>query len=114
MASKRKNPPVEEFPRRPPATTPEGRENQMISMAVTLAEEQLRSGTASSQVISHYLKLGSSRERLEQERLAGENRLLEKKVEVLESQQRMEELYMSALDAMRDYAGHGRSDQLED
>ena len=89
----------------PPATTPEARENQLIAAAVDLAEKQIREGTASSQVISHYLKLGSSREKLEQERLAQENELLEAKREAMASAQRVEELYRSALDAMRSYAG---------
>jgi hypothetical protein len=87
------------------ASTPEGRENQLVSLAVDLAEKQLRDGTASAQVISHYLKLGSSREKLEQERLAQENQLLEAKREALASQRRVEELYAEALNAMRSYAG---------
>lgn len=91
--------------RRQPAKTPEARENQMISYAVDLAEKQLREGTASAQVITHYLKLGTTRERLEQEKLARENSLLDAKVEALESQKRVEELYVTALNAMRSYAG---------
>jgi hypothetical protein len=90
---------------RKPATTPEGRENELVSQAVDLAEKQIRSGTASSQVITHFLKLGSTRERLEQERLEHENELTRVKIEALESQQRVEELYMQALTAMRSYAG---------
>jgi len=88
------------------ATTPEAREQQLISAAVGLAEQQLKDGTASAQVITHYLKLGSSRERLEQERLSRENVLLEAKAEGMRSAARVEELYMHALDAMRNYAGH--------
>lgn len=90
---------------RPPATTPEARENQLISSAVDLAEQQLRDGTASAQVITHFLKLGSSREKLEQERLQNENILLRAKKEAMDSQARVEELYGKALDAMRTYAG---------
>lgn len=90
---------------RRPATTPEGRENQLISLAVDLAERQLQEGSASSQVISHYRKLGSSREKLEQERLNRENELLGAKAEALASQKRIEDLYSSALNAMRSYAG---------
>jgi hypothetical protein len=90
---------------RPPATTPEARENQMIGLAVDLAEKQMKEGTASSQVISHYLKLGSTREKLEQERLARENELLEAKADAIASAKRVEELYKTALDAMRSYAG---------
>lgn len=100
--------------RRAPATTPEGRENQLIALAVDVAEKQLREGTASSQVISHYLKLGSTRERLEQERLARENAVLQKKLETMESAQRVEELYETALNAMRSYAGHEPADTFDD
>ena len=99
---------------RPPAATPEARENQLIAAAVDLAEQQLRDGTASAQVITHYLKLGSSREQLEQERLARENILLQAKAEQLESAKRVEELYMTALNAMRSYAGQPMPLELPD
>jgi hypothetical protein len=95
----------EPVPRRRPATTPDARESQMIDLADKLAEKQLRDGTASSQVITHYLKLGSSRERLEKERLEIENRLAEAKIEQLASQKRVEELYAKALTSMRSYRG---------
>ena len=94
-----------------PALTPEARENQLISLAVDLAEQQLREGTASSQVITHYLKLGSTRERLERERLEEENKLLRAKTATLESQKRVEELYADAIKAMRSYGGYGDSDE---
>ena len=88
-----------------PALTPEARENQLISAAVNLAEKQLLEGTASSQVITHYSKLGSSKERLEKEKLERENELLRARTEALQSAQRVEELYANALDAMRRYNG---------
>lgn len=88
-----------------PATTPEGRENQLISLAYDLAEKQIREGTASSQVVTHYLKLGSSREKLEQKRIEGENQLIDAKIEAMKSAKRVEELYGAALAAMRSYAG---------
>ena len=93
-----------------PALTPEARENQLIFLATDLAEKQLREGTASSQVITHYLKLGSTRERLERERLESENKLLKAKTENLESQKNMEEAYMKAIEAMKRYSGHGDVD----
>jgi hypothetical protein len=74
-------------------------------LAADLAEEQILSGTASSQVITHFLKLGSSREKLEQSRLSHENELLQVKKEAMEGQKRVEELYLTALDAMRSYSG---------
>lgn len=77
----------------------------MVSLAHDLAEQQIRQGTASSQVITHFLKLGSTRERLEQQRLEHENELTRVKIESLESQQRIEELYVDAIRAMRNYAG---------
>lgn len=92
--------------RRPPATTREGRESQIASLAYDLAEKQIREGTASSQTISHFLKLGSTREKLEQERLMREVNLMEKKAESMASAQRMEELYEEAIAAMRAYGGH--------
>lgn len=94
-----------------PALTPEARENQLISLAVDLAERQLLEGTASSQVITHYLKLGSTKERLEKEKLIEENKLLRAKTENLQSMKRVEELYEEALKAMRDYAGQGEQDE---
>lgn len=100
--------------RRKPATTPEGRENEMVSAAIDLAETQIRNGTASSQVITHFLKLGSTRERLEQQRLEHENELTRVKIESLESQKRVEELYMEALNAMRSYAGDLIPPELDD
>lgn len=100
--------------RRPPATTPEARENQLIEAAVDLAEEQLLNGTASAQVISHYLKLGSSREKLEQERLARENELLQAKAEAMASAKRIEEMYAEALNAMRSYQGQELTSDEED
>jgi hypothetical protein len=90
---------------RRPATTPQGREKQIVSAAMDLAEEQIRNGTASAQVITHFLKLGSSREMLEQERIANENTLLQAKAEALASQARVEELYSDAINAMRAYSG---------
>lgn len=94
-----------------PALTPESRENQLVSLAVDLAEQQLRDGTASSQVITHYLKLGSTREKLERERLEEENKLLRAKTENLQSMKRVEELYSEALRAMRNYNGQGEPDE---
>lgn len=91
--------------RRPPATTIEARENQLISAAVDLAERQLLEGTASSQVITHYLKLGSTREILEKQILEKQNHLLTAKTESMQSAKRVEELYKNALDAMRTYSG---------
>ena len=98
--------PMQNRPRkRPPATTPEARENQMISLAIELAEKQLAEGTASAQVITHFLKLGSTKERLEKEMLANQNELIRAKTESIQSGKRVEELYLNALNAMRAYTG---------
>lgn len=98
-----------------PALTPESRENQMISLAVDLAEKQLQEGTASSQVITHFLKLGSTREKLERERLAEENKLLRARTKALEDSADMKVLYENAIKAMRRYSGQGdENDEDED
>lgn len=100
--------------KRRPATTEKGREDQLISLAVDLAEKQMIEGTASSQVITHFLKLGSSREKLEQERLRGENELLKAKIDHMASAKRVEELYAEALSAMKAYAGQETFEEGQD
>lgn len=97
-----------------PAKTVEARENQLISLAVDLAEQQLINGTASAQVITHYLRLGTTRERLEKEKLEQENKLLEARTEALQSAKRIEELYANALRAMRSYNGALQEDDGDD
>lgn len=98
-----------------PALTPEARENQMIALAVDLAEKQLMEGTASAQVITHYLKLGATTAQYEKEQLRLENELLKAKTEALKSAERVEELYINAINAMRRYGGYsgGGEDILE-
>lgn len=96
-----------------PGLTPESRENQLISLAVDLAEQQLREGTASSQVITHYLKLGSTKERIEKEILEKQRDLIVAKTESLQSGKKMEALYNKAISAMRDYGGYGRDEEDE-
>lgn len=97
-----------------PATTPEARENQLISLAVDLAEKQLLEGTASSQVITHYLKLGSTKERIEREILEKQKALIEAKTENLQSAKRIEELYTNAINAMKNYSGQNNSSEDDD
>lgn len=93
-----------------PALTPEARENQMISLAVDLAEKQLQEGTASSQVITHFLKLGTMKERLEREKLEEENKLLRARTKSIENADEMKALYAEAIKAMQRYSGHGDVD----
>ena len=88
-----------------PALSPEARENQMISLAMDLAEEQLRNGTASSQLITEFVKRGSTKARLEKEILEEQKELMAAKTESLQSAKRIEELYENALNAMRSYSG---------
>jgi hypothetical protein len=94
-----------DHPRRAPARTSEARELELSAAAYDLAEEQIREGTASSQVLTHFLKAGSMRERLEQQRMQHEIELMEVKRENLVAQTRVEELYVNAIEAMRSYVG---------
>lgn len=93
--------------RRAPATSPEARENQLIAAAVDLAEKQIIEGTASSQVLTHYLKLATTREQLEKDKIRNENELLKAKVDAIKSTERMEQLYENAIEAMRGYSVEG-------
>lgn len=112
MARRKEDP--DKVTRRKPATSPEARENQLISAAHDLAEEQIRTGQASSQVITHFLKLGSSRERLEQQRIEYENELLQVKREAMERADRIESLMVDAVNAMRSYQGDSTAVPDED
>lgn len=98
----------------PLATSPEAQDNQMIALAVKLAERQLRDGTAAPSVITHYLKMASTREQLELETLRSKNKLLEAQTEAIESAKRIEELYAEAISAMRRYSGHAEEEYDED
>lgn len=88
-----------------PALSPEAEENQMIALATQAAKKQLLEGTASAQVICHYLKLGTAKEKLEREKLSGEIELVKAKTEAYQVSKRAEELYADAIDAMRSYGG---------
>ena len=112
MAKKKETTPEGPKKKIRPATTPEARENQLIALAVDLAEKQLIEGTASSQVITHYLKLGSTKERIEREILEKQKELIEAKTESLQSAKRIEELYTNAINAMKNYSGN--NDDSED
>ena len=90
-----------------PALTPEARENQLIALAVDLVEQRLIDGTASSQETTHFLKLGSTKNRLAMEKLKEENKLIKAKVETIKSQARTEELFEKAINAVRSYSGQG-------
>jgi len=91
----------------PPGRSLETVEDQLIGLANTLARKQMVEGTASAQVITHFLKLGSSLAKLETEKLEHENSLLAAKTDVLKSQKKMDELYSEAIKAMRMYGGGG-------
>lgn len=99
---------------RPPASSPAERENRVISMAYDEAERRIKDGTATSQLLTHFLKLGSTREELEQQRLMGEVELLTKKVEDMASNARIEELYEGAIEAMRSYRGEPPAEKHDD
>jgi TRAP-type uncharacterized transport system substrate-binding protein len=99
---------------RRPATTDENRESQLVSLAIDLAEKQMIEGTASSQVITHFLKAGSTREKIEKDRLRREVELLEAKVEGMASAKKVEELYSEALNAMKTYTGQESEQEPEE
>lgn len=88
-----------------PARSKEAREQQLENLAMNLAEEKLRNGTASSQIICHFLNLATSKSELEREKLKADTKLQMKKVEALDSQKRTEELYAKAIIAMKRYQG---------
>ena len=114
VSRRRTTPEPEPTPRRKAATTPEGRENQLIAMAVDSVERRIQAGTASAQELVHYIKLGSSRERLEQEKMKREVELLAAKSDAMASAERMEKLYTAAISAMRSYQGRPDDPEHDD
>ena len=96
-----------------PALSPEARENQMISLAVDLAEQQLIDGTASAQVITHFLKLGTTKTELEKEKIRKETELLGAKIQMADSIEEQKKLAEDAIKAMRNYSGTGEDDEYE-
>ena len=101
------------LPKLRPALNPDGRESQMIALAMDLVEQRLRDGTASSQETTHFLKLASPKNKLEQERLKLENEHLAAKTKALANAEEIKVLYEDAIKAMRRYAGHGDEDDYE-
>ena len=96
-----------------PALTPESRANQLVALAYDLAERQLREGTASSQVITEFLKLGSTENKLKMQKLEAENEFLRAKAEKIQSEQRSEELFANAIKAMSRYQGRAEEETEE-
>lgn len=96
-----------------PALSPEARENQMIALAVDLAEQQLIDGTASAQVITHFLKLGTTKAELEKEKIRKETELLGAKIQMADSIEEQKKLAEDAIKAMRNYGGAGEDDEYE-
>lgn len=105
----------EPLSKRPPATTPEGREHQLTALAMEAIEKRIRNGTASAQELTYFAKLGSPNAKLERQILEKQKELLEAKTAAIRSQERVEELYINALSAMRNYSGHpDKGDEYED
>ena len=105
---------VNTSPPRHHATTPEGRENELVALAYDAAEERIRNGTASSQEIVHFLRLGSSTERYKKEKLKSDMELQKAKIEALEYSKNLEALFNNAIRAMQSYSGRSEEDYDED
>jgi len=97
-----------------PALTPEAREDQLVWEAMNLAEDQILAGTASPTVITHFLKLGSTRNQLEQAKIENETMLLKTKNESIKSAQHLEEVYTDAIAAMKSYQGARETEVVDD
>lgn len=113
MATRKENSDVAVTRKSAPAVDPEARENQMIGLAVSQAEEMLLQKRAPTPVVVHFLRLGTTKNQLEKEKLRKENLLLEAKANAIESAARTEELYTRAIQAMREYSGSIARDYKE-
>lgn len=96
-----------------PAFTLEQREDQLASLAYNLAEQRLRDGSASNSLIEKFIDRGSSKAKLENEKLRRENELLVAKVKAVEASSDIKELYIKAMKAMKEYTGDGNDDETD-
>lgn len=103
-----------EISRERPATSPEAREDQIIALAMDEAEKRIRNGTASNQLLCEFIRMGSTKHKLEKEKLANEVKLVEAKTGSIEAAKKVDEMYAEAIDAMRLYSGHVSDDEEED
>lgn len=111
---KKKEPTIPESRPNGKRLTPESRENQLIALAYDLVEQRLRNGTATSQETTHFLKMGSTKERLEKQLMEEECKLKKAKTEGIESQKRIEALYAEAIAAVKEYRGYELEDYYEE
>jgi hypothetical protein len=100
--------------RQAPGKTIESRENQLISDAIELAAKQIRLGTVSSQVLSHFVKLGSTTALLEKAKLEKELQLVAAKTDEIKSRKKIEELYANAMKAFGIYRGVEEEEPQDD
>lgn len=100
--------------KRRPALDPKAREDQLISLANDVAEQQMLDGTVSSQVLTHYLKLGTAKAKLELKLLEKEEALIDAKIDKIESEKKQDEMYQEVLDALKIYNGGGDPEDYDD
>lgn len=100
--------------RQTPARTPEARENQLIGLAMELVEQQLRDGSVTSQVLTHFLRLATVKEKLQNEKLRSDLKVAEAKIKQIESQEDIKEMYSQALAAMKSYSGAAFEEEIDD
>lgn len=96
------------------ALTPEARENQLIALAYDLVEQRLRDGTATSQETTHFLKMGSTKEKLEKQLMEEDCKLRRAKTEAMENQTHSDELYAKVIDALKRYSGHFEDEEYDE
>jgi hypothetical protein len=98
--------------RQAPGMTIQSREDQIIRLAYDLVEERILKKTATSQEVTEFIRLGSTKAQLERERLKQENALLVAKTQSLESQKRIEEMYAKAMKSFKKYSGQSDDEEV--
>lgn len=99
--------------KRPPAITLEDREGELINLALEAAEDRIRSGKASDSLLIQFIRHSSTKAQLEKEKLEADVELAKAKAEAIRQEERIEELYMSAIDAMKRYSGQSEEDDYD-
>lgn len=97
-----------------PARSDDERERQMINLSYDLAEARMRSGIATSAEICHFLKLGSTRAKYEQEELQENIKLLKAKTDDISEGKRASAQFDELMKVLKQYGGYEDDDEFSE
>lgn len=92
-------------PETPPDLSSSAIEKRLIAKAYAEAERRIDNGTATSEMICLFLKAGSNKHYIDEQKTQAELDYTRAKVDLVRSQIKTEEMIVAAMDAMKMYQG---------